>query len=231
MYKRVLAVGDVHGMYDKLIALLREVRFNPEEDLMVFLGDYIDRGPNSIKCLDHIISLWKWYPRSVMCLKGNHEWLAINCLQNVNNKDALDVSVLQWISNGGYVTMKEFMDMPQKKMKYYFTWMKSLRTHYSYKNFYFCHAGIEAAVPLSRQKEKSLLWIREAFFENYKGKRIIVVGHTATMSSAVKPFLEDADITKPQFLSNNIVLCDTGAYRVGGKLSCVDVLSKRYWQV
>ena len=45
-YRRILAVGDIHGMYKKLIALMDMVRFNPAEDLLVFLGDYIDRGPS-----------------------------------------------------------------------------------------------------------------------------------------------------------------------------------------
>ena len=43
-YKRILAVGDIHGMYDKLIALMKKVKFDPEDDLLIFLGDYIDRG-------------------------------------------------------------------------------------------------------------------------------------------------------------------------------------------
>lgn len=46
-YSRVLAIGDIHGMYEKLITLLVKIQFNPEEELLVFLGDYIDRGPDS----------------------------------------------------------------------------------------------------------------------------------------------------------------------------------------
>ena len=50
-YSRVLAVGDIHSMYEKLIMLMEKIQFDPEEDLLVFLGDYIDRGPDSIQCL------------------------------------------------------------------------------------------------------------------------------------------------------------------------------------
>ena len=54
-YKRILAVGDIHGMYDKLIALIEQVQFSPVEDLLIFLGDYIDRGPQSLECLDYVM--------------------------------------------------------------------------------------------------------------------------------------------------------------------------------
>ena len=72
-YKRILAVGDIHGMYDKLIALMDKVQFNPDEDLLIFLGDYIDRGQQSLECLDYVMNLQKQYPERVICLKGNHE--------------------------------------------------------------------------------------------------------------------------------------------------------------
>lgn len=56
-YKRILAVGDIHGMYDKLIKLMEQVQFNPAEDLLIFLGDYIDRGPQSLECVDYVMAL------------------------------------------------------------------------------------------------------------------------------------------------------------------------------
>lgn len=56
-YRRILAVGDIHGMYQKLLSLMDQVQFNPAEDLLVFLGDYIDRGPQSLECLDYVMDL------------------------------------------------------------------------------------------------------------------------------------------------------------------------------
>ena len=64
-YKRILAVGDIHGMYDKLIALIEQVQFSPVEDLLIFLGDYIDRGPKSLECLDYVMNLQQQYPERV----------------------------------------------------------------------------------------------------------------------------------------------------------------------
>lgn len=236
-YKRVLAVGDVHGMHDKLAKLFIMIKFNPEEDLLVFLGDYIDRGLDSISCLDYLISLQKLFPHNVICLKGNHEEIAIKCLSNSNLSsdnllDDIDSFGNIWLRNGGYNTMVAFANMSSKMRRYYLSWMKSLRLHYSYSKFYFCHAGVNPFHSFSEQTDNDLLWIRHSFFEEYKGNKIVVVGHTATISRTASLYIpKENDHTKPQFLQNNIIMCDTGAFRVGGKLSCVDVLSKTVWQV
>ena len=60
-YKRILAVGDIHGMYDKLTTLMAQVRFDPTEDLLIFLGDYIDRGKDSVKTVDTLLELKRNY--------------------------------------------------------------------------------------------------------------------------------------------------------------------------
>ena len=56
-FKRVLAIGDIHGNYRKLLSLWKKVEFNPSEDFLVFLGDYIDRGQSSIRVLNFIRKL------------------------------------------------------------------------------------------------------------------------------------------------------------------------------
>ena len=88
-YKRILAVGDIHGMYGKLIALMEKVKFNPEEDILIFLGDYIDRGPQSLECLDYVMDLYKQYPERVVPLLGNHEAMCINYYEYENHKRSL----------------------------------------------------------------------------------------------------------------------------------------------
>ena len=100
--------------------------------------------------------------------------------------------------------------------------MRTLSTHYQVGNYYFCHAGVEPYIPLNKQREDDLLWIRRWFITMYHKDETIVVGHTPVQYLDYPPV--------PQFLDNNVILCDTGACLDGGKLSCVDVLSKRYWQ-
>ena len=227
-YKRILAVGDVHGMYDKLISLMEQVRFNPDEDLLVFLGDYIDRGPQSLTCLDYIMELNKQYPEQVICLKGNHEAMCCNYYRYEGHSQSYMMdgddfqSILIWLDNGGTDTHKQFKKLRKSEFLKRLRWMRMLSNHYKVDDFYFCHAGVEPNIPLEKQREKDLLWIRSWFIKMYDGKETIVVGHTPVQQLDREPV--------PQFLENNIILCDTGSFMDGGKLSCVDVLSGKYWQ-
>ena len=70
---RIMAVGDVHGQYQKLKTLMRRVRFDPAQDILVFLGDLIDRGPESLECFDYVMHLQKQHPESVVCLMGKNQ--------------------------------------------------------------------------------------------------------------------------------------------------------------
>lgn len=227
-YKRILAVGDVHGMYEKLIALMEKIQFNPKEDLLVFLGDYIDRGPQSIECLDYVIALQEQYPEQVICLKGNHEAMCSDYYRYEGHRHSYMMegndfqSVLIWLDNGGTGTHKQFKKLRKSELMKRLRWMRTLPNHYEVDNYYFCHAGIEPNIPLENQREKDLLWIRRWFIKMYDGKITIVVGHTPVQQLNFEPV--------PQFLSNHIILCDTGSFIDGGKLSCVDVLNKKFWQ-
>ena len=238
-YKRILAVGDIHGMYQKLLSLMDLVQFNPAEDLLVFLGDYIDRGSQSLECLDYVMDLYKQYPERVIPLLGNHEAMCLNYYRYENRRrsymmDGLDKQmVLVWLDNGGTDTHRQFKKLKRPELQKRLRWMQMLSNHYQVGDFYFCHAGIQPFIPLEKQRERDLLWIREAFFELYDGRYgTIVVGHTPTQNLK-KKYWPDSDIPPviPQFFDNKIILCDTGAFIDDGKLSCVDVLASKYWGV
>lgn len=236
-YKRILAVGDIHGMYEKLIKLMEKVRFNPEEDLLVFLGDYIDRGPQSLECLDYVMALNKQYPERVVPLLGNHEAMCINYYRYEGHSygfmiDDLDRDMISvWLDNGGYDTFRQFKKLKKAELQKHLRWMRMLSNHYETEGYYFCHAGIQPFIPLNKQREKDLLWIREAFFELYEGRYgTIVAGHTPVQDLKRKHWTGSEPPVMPQFLQNKAIMCDTGAYREGGKLSCVDVLTERFWQ-
>ena len=238
-YKRILAVGDIHGMYQKLLSLMDQVQFNPDDDLLVFLGDYIDRGPQSLECLDYVMDLYKQYPERVIPLLGNHEAMWLNYYRYENRRrsymmDCLDKQmVLVWLDNGGTDTHRQFKKLKRPELQKRLRWMQMLSNHYQVGDFYFCHAGIQPFIPLEKQRERDLLWIREAFFELYDGRYgTIVVGHTPTQNLK-KKYWADSDTPPviPQFFDNKIILCDTGAFIDDGKLSCVDVLASKYWGV
>ena len=127
-----------------------------------------------------------------------------------------------WLDNGGKDTFRQFKKLKKPDLQKRLRWMRTLFTHYQVGNYYFCHAGVEPYIPLDKQREDDLLWIRRWFITMYNKDEIIVVGHTPVQHLDYPPV--------PQFLDNNIILCDTGSFMDGGMLSCVDVLSKKFWQ-
>ena len=230
-YSRVLAVGDVHGMYEKLIKLMVKIQFNPEEDMLIFLGDYIDRGPDSGKCLQYVYDLQQTCPDSVVCLMGNHEvMMASYFLQKSGSYHNLIVDYADsWLDNGGFDTLQQLKELDAETKKRLIAWASGLPVQFQYQEFFFCHAGVDPDVPLEAQNEFDMLWRRQQWWEQYQGKETIVVGHTP-VQKVNKQAGKGRKIPKPLFFSNNIIMCDTGVYMPGGKLSCVNVLSRKVWQ-
>ena len=237
-YKRILAMGDIHGMYEKLVSLMELMQFDPDDDLLIFLGDYIDRGPQSLECLDYVMDLYKQYPERVIPLLGNHEAMCLNYYRYEGQRrsymmDDLDKEmVMVWLDNGGTDTQKQFKKLKRPELQKRLRWMRMLSNHYQTGDYYFCHAGIQPFIPLDKQKEGDLLWMREGFFDLYDGRYgTVVVGHTPVQELPHKYWKNGQPPTTPQFLENKIILCDTGSFLEGGKLSCVNVLTGEYWQV
>lgn len=226
-YSRVLAVGDIHGMYEKLIKLMEKIQFDPEEDLLVFLGDYIDRGPDSVKCLQCVYDLQRAHTDSVICLMGNHEVMMFSYLmqKRVNYNTVIADYADSWLENGGFDALKQLDELETGLKNELLQWVENLPVKYQYQEFFFCHAGVDPDVPLPAQTEFDMLWRRQQWWEQYKGVETIVVGHTP-----VQKVKKKTRYAKPLFLPNNVIMCDTGAYMSGGKLSCVDVLSQKVWQ-
>ena len=227
-YSRVLAVGDIHGMYEKLINLMEKIQFDPEEDLLVFLGDYIDRGPDSVKCLQYVYALQHAHTNSVISLLGNHEVMMTSYLmqKRINYNTVIADYADSWLENGGFETLRQLDELELDIKNELLQWVENLPVKHQYQEFFFCHAGVNPDVTLTVQNEFDMLWRRQKWWEQYKGMETIVVGHTP-----VQKVKKRARFAKPLFLPNNVIMCDTGAYMSGGKLSCVDVLSQKVWQV
>ena len=97
------AVGDIHGSLDKLKALVEACRehANGREFRFVFLGDYIDRGPDSAGVLRFMMSLQADLPKQIIALKGNHEAWAVSLLDG-------SAEVTPWLRNGGAETLQSY---------------------------------------------------------------------------------------------------------------------------
>jgi serine/threonine protein phosphatase 1 len=176
---RTYAIGDSHGCLAQLQSLIEQCEQDAGEgrSRFVFLGDYIDRGPDSRGVLDHLIDLQKWSPDEIICLLGNHEDMLLAAIESEENE-------ARWLRNGGDQTLRSFrtsraVDIPDK----YHTWLRSLPMFIDDGRRFFVHAGIQPDRPLDQQDEHDLLWIREPFLSDKRDYgRLIVHGHTPTRS-------------------------------------------------
>jgi len=217
---RIYAVGDIHGRADvlaKLFALIdQDLEARPTaRSIEVFLGDYIDRGPHSRQVIDLLIARRRQHV--AVFLKGNHEACAYQVLS--------DPSVLSdWIHIGGINTLLSYgvktsnFDRDQQAQQAiaaafrralpdsHYHFLKGLALSLSCGDYFFVHAGVRPGIPLVRQSEQDLLWIRDDFLlhEEDFGK-IVVHGHSPTNS--------------PDIRLNRINI-DTGAYATG-RLTCL----------
>ena len=112
-------IGDIHGQFEQLNTLLKKMEFN-ENDYLYVMGDVVDRGRDSIKCLQLLMSL-----DNCSCIIGNHEVMAYKCLKLLQNEiteefiDKLDqddiLYLSDWIENGGNPTIEEFARLSEEE--------------------------------------------------------------------------------------------------------------------
>lgn len=221
-YKRIFAIGDIHGSFSKLISVWNQIKIT-DEDLVIFLGDYVDRGDEVGETLKFVMNLQK--KKNIILLRGNHEQMMINA---INDKKNLDL----WIMNGGRKTLEaltylkdEDPDIDIKIFKFINSLPLSHKMQIGGRIYFFCHAGIDVNKNLDEQDEKSLLWSREKFFNNFNGNEVIISGH-----SPVQYFFDNTGIKPFRVPNRNILMLDTGAFLEDGRLSAVDILSGEFFQ-
>lgn len=214
--ERIYAVGDIHGRRDLLDKLLKRIHKDlnawKDKSRIVFLGDYIDRGPDSAAVLDRLVEgpgpadAW-------ICLKGNHDHFAHYMLTTENwQQHHLDT----WLANGGDEAMRSW-GIPSRIVRgdpdaavaalkecvpaEHGEFLARLRLSYRAGDYMFVHAGIRPGVPLELQDERDLLWIRSDFLNHrHDFGAHVVHGHTITRTVDARP---------------NRTGIDTGAYSSG----------------
>ncbi len=219
--RNVFAFGDIHGCANELevlIAHLETQRIIDPEDYFIFLGDYIDRGPNSFNVIETLIEFKYKYPNAFF-LKGNHELMFQNFLSLSDAQEQV------FFHNGGIETITSYeitsgmlpeeavYKIPPLHFKFYAELLGIVET----ENFIFVHGGIDIEEPLQNQSENNCLWVRENFIEKeHNLNKIIVFGHT--------PF-RDVIFDLPYKIG-----LDTGLV-YGNKLSCLELNSNRIYQI
>ena len=204
---RLLAIGDIHGCLDQLLALVARVKPAPN-DRIVFLGDYIDRGPDSAGVIEHLIEFGAAFPQSVF-LRGNHEQMFLDYLDGIDT--------INFLINGGTNTLnsynaKGWLPVPDAHIAF----LQNLSNYSICDDFIFVHAGLRPGVALDNQEERDLLWIRHEFINSdFDWGKTIVYGHTP--------------LAEPLITSHRMGL-DTGCV-YGRQLTCCDVRSGKMWHV
>jgi len=199
MAGRTFAIGDIHGETDHLFKLLGTFPTLDAGDTVVFMGDYVDRGPRSKQIIDYVRTFHQTTKAKVVALRGNHEdaWL------RVIDAGSWDDFVLP-PPNGCLATMRSYTGGPvpaddeephpserelMRSGKFFpadvVAWLRGLPYWYEDDHAIYVHAGLPKSQngflhPSQVQNRAALLWLRDhEFFEGYRGKRV-VFGHTRT---------------------------------------------------
>jgi serine/threonine protein phosphatase 1 len=211
---RVYAISDIHGCAHLLRQMFRVIdadiaQSRPHRAIEVFVGDYIDRGPDTRGTLDLLIERAR--RGNAVFLKGNHEAFLWDVFRDPTRLDS-------WLQVGGTETLLSYglspapgasedeqralmRDLAAAMPPRHREFLSRLRLTFTCGDFFFVHAGVRPGIALAEQRESDLLWIREEFLQSTKkfGK-YIVHGHTPVRSAEILP---------------NRANIDTGAYATG----------------
>jgi len=215
-YKRLIAVGDIHGQFDMLHELMGKIQPS-QKDLFVFIGDYIDRGRRSREVIEFLLNFGKKY--KAVFLRGNHEDMLLDLL----GLDEKAINGAYYERNGGEFTALSYGDtassiedlghlIPEEHLQF----IKNTKIFYETEHYFFAHGGVIPGVPFAEQKREVMLWIRYQFIYYPTGlNKIVVFGH----SPQPKVLIEKDKIG-----------IDTGAGYFK-KLSAIDLFTKEIFQV
>lgn len=237
--RRLIAVGDIHGHLQMLLDLMADVA--PQaDDQLVFLGDYIDRGPESPEVIDWLINFKQRFPQTIF-LRGNHEQMLLDAVSAAEKKlagknnfiaDLLALSgngipnpVFYFVSCGGLETLAAYCSaqgefdpcevltaIPQDHLDF----LAQTQFYYLENPFMFVHAGVDPKdSDGTKRNNQAFLWARKPLWRSDKRwDKVVVHGHTP--------------VAEPYFHHSEINI-DTGA-GYGAHLTACDVLTKYIWQ-
>jgi len=224
MDTKIFAISDIHGCYDELMALYKQLPINPEKDTMVFLGDHIDRGPDSKKVIVQLMKWKKKYPHWQV-LYGNHEDLMLDTLLY---KGRIYHSFDLWYQQGGRETLHSYMPVgltDYEKAVYnpripesHILFLASLPRYYETDKYVFCHAGLQPGKTAADTDPYELIWIRDEFIHSkFDWGKKIIFGHTAK-----------ADF-EPWIMDNKIGIDTAVCPGRSNKLTCLELPTEKFY--
>ncbi|MCX7593970.1 MAG: serine/threonine protein phosphatase [Fischerella sp.] len=213
-YRRIV-IGDVHGHYEGLMRLL-EVIAPRSDDQVYFLGDLIDRGPQSAQVVNFVKE------SSYQCLLGNHEQMLLNVL----TKRIPTQTIQSWLYSGGQATVASYQEatIPHDHLE----WLNNLPAYIDLGDVWLVHAGVDPSIPLTQQTANQFCWVRDEFHsieQPYFTDKLIIIGHTITFTL---PGVYPGKLAQGQGWLD----IDTGAYHPrSGWLTGLDITNGIVYQV
>jgi serine/threonine protein phosphatase 1 len=225
---KTFVVGDIHGRCAQLHGLIEMLPREESKDKLVFLGDLLDRGPDVPGCVEHVLTLCRENPEHVICLRGNHEQMLL---------DFLDEANMIWMetATGGDQTFRQYTEKPlrlrteadfdkardllaEKVPAHQIEFFRQLPLYHEDDFALYVHAGLENGKHPSESSPHALLWTRNLdFYKSYHGKPC-VFGHTPT------PFLPWRGRVGRHgiYVFNSAIGIDTG-YNLQSPLTCLSL--------
>lgn len=218
MTGRVLVVGDIHGCRHELDLMLADLAAGPG-DTLVFLGDYVDRGPDVRGVVQRLVELQAGATARTVFLRGNHEDMLLGYLGRGGHYGEA------FLANGGDVTVRSYgvtgrpspdrfeRALPTAHLEF----LSTTTFLHDEPDYLMVHAGLRPDRPLERQSPHDLIWIRDEFIARPHGfGKTVIFGHTP-----MREVLEDLPYK---------IGIDTGCV-YGGRLTCLEVESGTLYQV
>ena len=177
---KIFAIGDIHGCYEKLRRLMASLPYDPQRDTLVFLGDYIDRGPQSKDVLNYLCELRQQLDKLILLI-GNHEYLMLEYHRTA------DPTLLPYLRHLGIDAMLDSYGVNSPKslqeMRFlpaeHLQLLNSLLPYWETDDYIFVHAGLEPGIPLDQQEPASLFEARSTFLaEEHEFGKLVIFGHT-----------------------------------------------------
>jgi serine/threonine protein phosphatase 1 len=207
---RTIVIGDIHGCLKALDAVLRAIALQPD-DLLITIGDYVDRGPDSKGVIERLIRLQDEV--KLVPILGNHEEMMLSALDR-------QTSPYSWFMHGGAMTMESYgfvgdiSVIPPK----HFDFLRSLKPYFETDTHFFVHANYDPKLALAEQPSHLLRWVKlsERMPGPHLSDKIAIVGHTHEPEGRI--------VRLP-----HLICIDTYCY--GGRwLTAMDVQSEEIWQ-
>jgi len=244
MTAHTIAVGDVHGQIEHLLVLMERLPVLNAEDTILFIGDYLDRGPSSAKVLHFLREeLPQRTQAKIVTLRGNHEDAWLKIIGGERSNFVLSAN------NGCLATFRSFLPGPPAMPGAFPTsleemeamisgsffpaevvaWMETLPFFYEDDHALYVHGGLPSndgtwMHPSQYPDPRQLVWCRDnAFFSDYKGKRV-VFGHTPATHLPQHLSIHTPNDPSDVYISGDVIGIDTGCGR-DGFLSAIELPS------